>query len=146
MASRPTYVPDASIVARWELRNPPFLAPALRILDDFDASRIDLLAPNNLLVEVSGAIHHAMLTKLISPDQVEARIQDVLDLAIPALQTDDLLLPAHCLSRRMGCSFYDSLYLSVSDLTGYPFVHADGRLHRTLDGRFPRELWIEDYQ
>jgi predicted nucleic acid-binding protein len=146
MAERPAYVPDASIVARWELRNPPYLEPALRVFGDFDAERIELLAPHNLLVEVSGAIHHAMLTSLISPEQVEARIQDVLDLAIPTLQIDDLLLPAHRLSRRLGCSFYDSLYLAVSDLTGYPFLHADGRLHRTLAGRFVREVWIEDYR
>lgn len=145
MADWPAYVPDASIVARWELRNPPFLEPALRILDDFDAGLIDLIGPDNLLVEVSGAIHHAMLTKLVAPDQVEARIQALLDLAIPTIQTDDLLLPAHRLSRRLGCSFYDSLYLAVSEITGYPFVHADAKLHRTLDMRFPRELWIEDY-
>ncbi len=136
---------DASVVVRWHLRNPPYLEHSLRVLDDFDATRITLLAPSNMLVEVSGAIHHGMLTKLIAPNQVEARIQDLLDLAIPTLQIDDLLLPAHRLSRRLGCSFYDSLYLCVSDLTGYPFVHADARLHRTLAGRFPRELWIENY-
>lgn len=132
-------------MARWELRNPPYLEPALRILDDFGAARIDLIAPDNVLVEVSGAIHHATLTKLIAPDQVEARIQDLLDLAIPTLQTDDLLLPAHRLSRRLGCSFFDSLYMAVSELADYPFAHADAKLHRTLAGRFPHELWLEDY-
>lgn len=146
MASRPSYVPDASIVARWELRNPPHLEPALRVFGDFDTGRINLIAPDNVLVEVSGAIHHAMLTKLIAPDRVERRIQDLLDLEIATLQTADLLVPAHRMSRRLGCSFYDSLYLAASDVTGYPFVHADARLHRTLAGRFPGELWIEAYR
>lgn len=40
---------------------------------------------------------------------------------------------------------YDALYLALAEQIGCPFVHADRRLHNTLAGRFPHELWIENY-
>jgi len=145
MAEKPSFVVDASVVARWYLLNPPYLRQALQIRDDFREERISIFAPNNLLVEVSGSIHHGMITKLISPNLVESVLQDLLDLDIPTIEATDLILPAFRLSRRLGCSYYDSLYLAAADLTGYPFIHADGRLHESLGGRFNAEIWIEDY-
>ncbi len=143
---RPSFIVDASLVARWELRNPPYLVEALRVRDDYLEQRISLAAPNNLLVEVSGAIHHGMLTRLITPEQVEVRLEHLLNLEIPTFDNSDLLIPAHRLSRRLGCSFYDSLYLAVTEALGVPFIHADARLRQTLAGRFRLELWIQDYQ
>ena len=45
-----------------------------------------------------------------------------------------------------GCSFYDAAYLSLPELFDQPIVHADEKLRRLLDGRFRRELWIEEYR
>ncbi|TAK33351.1 MAG: PIN domain-containing protein [Chloroflexota bacterium] len=46
---------------------------------------------------------------------------------------------------RYQCTFYDALYLALAETAGLRFIHGDGKLRRTLRGRFPLELWIEDY-
>jgi predicted nucleic acid-binding protein len=45
-----------------------------------------------------------------------------------------------------GCSYRDAGYLALADLLGCPFVHADDKLRDKLAGRFPHEVWIEDYR
>jgi predicted nucleic acid-binding protein len=144
-SERRSFVVDASVIVRWELRNRPYLIESLRVWDDYSFGEVILAAPTNLLVEVSGAIHHGMVTRLVSPEQAEQRIIHVLSLEILTIEASDLLIPAHRFSRRFGCSFYDSLYLAAADRTGFRFVHADRRLRETLAGRFPLELWIEQY-
>ncbi|HEX5416806.1 MAG TPA: type II toxin-antitoxin system VapC family toxin [Chloroflexota bacterium] len=146
MAERPIYVVDASIAVRWFLRNPPYVEQSLAVGVDFSAQRTSLLAPDNFVYEVASSIRHAAVARILTVDQAEAGIAEFLKWEILTIEATELILPACRLSFRFGCSFYDSLYLAVADFTGHPFIHADAKLHRTLGGRFPLELWIEDHQ
>lgn len=143
--SRETYVVDASIVARWYLNNPPFLAQALQVRSDYDTNRIGLLAPDNLHYEVSGAIHRAVVAGFLRSTAGEAEIDRFLRHGITIIDADSLIIPAFRLSMRFGCSFYDSVYMALAEATNLRFLHADAALHRVLAGRFSHEFWIEDY-
>ncbi|MBI3978194.1 MAG: type II toxin-antitoxin system VapC family toxin [Chloroflexi bacterium] len=146
MTDRPFYVVDASIVVRWYLRNEPYLAQALQVLEDYQENRINLLAPDNLRLEVAGAIRQAVTGRVVRPARGEQMLQDFLAWQIPMVAFSDLIMPAFQLSVRMGCSFYDAIYLTVAKEQQLPVIHADDRLRNALGNRFPLALWIEDYQ
>ena len=78
--------------------------------------------------------------------QATGQLELFLEQDIALIETNELVLPAFELSMRFGCSYYDAVYLEIARRFDYPFVHADGNLRRVLAGRFPQELWIEDYR
>ena len=142
----PIVVVDASVVARWYLPSTPYLDLARQVRADFETNRIELTAPANLRIEVGGAFHQAMRARFIRSADSERWFHQFLDWDIPVVETVELLRPAYRLSLELGCSFYDAIYLALSRQESLPFLHADQRLHNALGGRFPLELWIEDYR
>lgn len=139
------YVIDASIVARWYLASPPHIDLARQVRSDYQENRISLTAPDNLRIEVGGALHQAMRAQFIRSEDSESWYNEFLDWNLPLVETADLLRPAYRLSLHYGCSFYDAIYLTLAQQENIRFLHADQRLHNALGGRFPLELWIEDY-
>lgn len=73
-------------------------------------------------------------------------MRDFLRLEIPTISGSDLFALGFEFALRFDCAFYDALNLALADQAECPFVHADRRLRNTLNGRFARELWIEDYE
>jgi predicted nucleic acid-binding protein len=145
LAERRALVVDASAIGRWFIKNPPFLDKTNQLQSDFDEGKFTLVAPENMIHEVTGAIHHAIVAGRLSPQSGLALLDRLLDLDATIVETDDLVRPAFELSLRYGCSYYDAIYLEIARRHNYPFVHADGNLKRALAGRFPLEIWIEDY-
>jgi predicted nucleic acid-binding protein len=134
MTEHAELVVDASIVARWHLKNPPYLNQSLLVENDFRHNRLSLVAPSNMVVEVAGAIYRAIKTRAVSQEPGEQRIQELINLDIPTVDSRDLLLPAYEIASHFGCSFYDGIYLAVSKRLGLRFVHADESLKRALRG------------
>ena len=145
MAERRAAVVDASVVSRWFVSNPPFLEATSRVRFDFEEGNISLVAPDNLIHEVTGAIHQAVFARRLRAIQASEQVERLLELDVTLVESASLVAPAFQLSLRYGCSYYDALYLEIARRQNYPMLHADGNLRRALDGRFPLELWIEDY-
>ncbi|HEX5414996.1 MAG TPA: type II toxin-antitoxin system VapC family toxin [Chloroflexota bacterium] len=146
MAERPAVVVDASVVARWYVNNPPFIEAARQVQKDADEGRIALLSPENLLHEVTGVIHQAVFARRLNAQRGTEQLERFLAYDITLIETNDLILPAWELSLRYGCSYYDAIYLEIARRQGCPFIYADGNLRRALSGRFPLEVWIEEYR
>jgi predicted nucleic acid-binding protein len=145
LAERPTYVIDASVVGRWFLKSPPFLELADQLQSDFDGGNFTLIAPENLFHEVTGAIHQAIFARRITARIGRSLIDRLLALEVTTIETNELIQPSFDLSLRYGCSYYDAIYLEIARRLDCPFIHADGNLRRAMNGRFPLELWIEDF-
>jgi predicted nucleic acid-binding protein len=124
----------------------PFLIEAQRVEAAFRTAQISLIAPDNLRYEVAGAIHRAIVARYIRAPEGVTLVERFLDLDIPVVAGSPFIPSAFSLSLRFGCSFYDALYLTLAKNVRRPFIHADENLHRVLNGRFPLELWIEDYR
>jgi len=146
LAERLDLVVDASVAGRWYVRSQPFLDAADRVQDDHNAGRISLIAPDNLLHEVAGVIHRAVFARRLSGRQGIEQLERFLDLALTLVETNSLVMSAFELSLRFGCSYYDAIYLEIARRHNAPFIHADGNLRRALSGRFPLEVWIEDFR
>jgi predicted nucleic acid-binding protein len=134
------------VVGRWLVANEPFVTQALQVKSDFDADRIVLIAPENLLHEVTGIVHQAVFARRISARRGLDLLDQFISYDIQLIQTDELVRPAFELSLRYGCSYYDAIYLEIARRYNYPFIHVDGNLRRALNGRFPLEVWIEKYR
>ena len=59
-------VVDASVVVKWHLRDEEFVDLALRVLQDYQDGRIDLLAPDHVRYEVPNAIRVAVSRSRLS--------------------------------------------------------------------------------
>ncbi len=136
---------DASVAVKWYLTDEDLTAESLKVLDDLDADRIAPLVPSHFGVEVGNAIRNALRPRRITVESAQTSLTTLLALSIETIPTADLLVEGFETALRYDCALYDALYITLADQLGCPFVHADRRLHNTLNGRFPRELWIADY-
>lgn len=150
--ARSDYVVDASIALKWLLpvEEEPHGEVALRLLDDARSGRIRLIAPGQVYYEVGSALVRAVRneSRVLTLEQGERALQIFHSFDLFLVRTDDrgILTRAWGLAHQFGCSYYDAAYLATSEAFGWPLIHADQRLKDRLAGRFPLELWIENYR
>ena len=94
MIDKPLFVVDASIAARWYLPSPPYVDHARQVRADYEEGKIDLTAPDNLRIEVGGALHQAMRAGFIRGEDSETWYNDFLAWNIPCVESLDLLRSA----------------------------------------------------
>jgi predicted nucleic acid-binding protein len=99
------YVVDASIVGRWYVNNPPHVDESRQVQADADQGRIAIIAPENLLHELTSVIHQAVFARRLSARQGREQLERFLAREIIWFETNDLVLPAWDLSIRYGCSY-----------------------------------------
>lgn len=151
MNEQPLYVVDATIVGKWFLRAVPtedYTHEAEAVRRHFNEGRLTLTAPYHIRYEVPSIVTKAVGAGRIPNSTSEQQlIQFFLYFEdVPTPRDTPLSLAAHRLAVRYRCTYYDGLYLALAERHSVPFIHADGRLRRSLNGGFPFELWIEDYQ
>jgi predicted nucleic acid-binding protein len=144
-SSPPLAVIDASVAARWFLLDENLVPESQRVVDDLRADRIALIVPGHFQIEVGNAIRNALRSHRLTLDAARTAMATLTALPTQAVHLDSLIAAGFDVALHYDCALYDALYLALADQAACPFVHADRRLHNTLAGRFPREMWIEDY-
>ncbi|MGH2533375.1 MAG: type II toxin-antitoxin system VapC family toxin [Thermomicrobiales bacterium] len=142
----PRFVVDASVAIKWQLSDEQDSDVAERLLRDFLADRVLLIAPDHIRYEVANALRTAVRTRRLTADEARAALEQFLIWHIPTVADDDLILAGFDQSTRFGCSLYDALYLALAEQSNCPLIFADPRLRNTLAGRFPLAHWLSDYQ
>jgi predicted nucleic acid-binding protein len=141
VAEIPRFVVEASVVARWHLRDESYIVESDIVRDDFAAGRMDLVAPDILRYEVPSAILRATRnrsrTQLTTHQEGAQAVTDFLSWGILLQDSAAFVQDAFRLAGTFNCSYYDALYLVLADTLGCPVIHADEKLRRALDGRFP---------
>ena len=119
MAEVPLFVVDATVAAKWHLKDEEFVEHADLIKQDHLDGKIQLMAPSHIYAEVGSSIRKATLLRRLRFEQALASIQDIPNWGV--LLIHELLLPeALALSRRFSLSFHDSLYLALAEDIGCP--------------------------
>lgn len=142
MAERPQFVVDASVAAKWYLNDDQ----ALEVLRHFLQGKISLLAPDHIRYEVPSAVRNAIRRERVDPAAAREATSIFLGLGLHTTRSSSLILLGHDQAMKFGCSLYDGLYLALAEMSRCPLLHADRKLRHALNGRFPLELWIADYQ
>ncbi|MEA2515831.1 MAG: hypothetical protein QOJ59_5320, partial [Thermomicrobiales bacterium] len=106
---------------------------------------IDLVAPGCVRYEVPSAIRKTLRTRRLTTDEARASIQAFLDLRLPTIDEDELILAAYQFTLRIGCSLYDGMYLALAEGLGCPLIDADLGLRNTLHGHPFETVWLDDW-
>jgi predicted nucleic acid-binding protein len=140
-------VVDASVAAKWYLRDETDVEQADLLLTRFTTGELILVAPEQVRYEIPATISVATLgaRPRMSKDDGRVAIETFLALGVHTFGSDDLILSAFSLVHQHGVAFYDGLYLALATIPEIPFITADNRLYQRIAG-LPGVIWISDYQ
>lgn len=105
-------------------------APALSLLEKFQAEKISLYAPGLWVSEVASGIHKYLHAKLITSEIAEDALSNIFELGVTLMNET----PAVCKSasrwatRLNQMAVYDGFYLAVAEELDAPLWTADKRL------------------
>ena len=136
-------VVDASVAAKWHLRDEQDASRSWELLQAFLNGELALIAPSHIRYEVPSSITAATLhtPARLTFTQAQAAISDFLDLNLPTVDDAALLAAAFPLTHQLRIAFYDAVYLALSQQSGLPFITADNRLYRRIR-HLPNVLWL----
>lgn len=130
-------VVDASVAAKWLLRDESSVAEADKLLDRYDAGALDLLAPQQIEIEVANAIRKAVLNGRVSTQAGNRHLEEWLGpvCARFRLIPNGWLLPqAFSCSLALSVTLFDALYIVLAEELGLELVVADTHLLRATAG------------
>src|SRR3989304_2548442 len=107
------WVVDASIAAKWYLRDEDHVAPALALLRSYQHGNTALAAPHFIRYEIARSLLRAEQERRINEGQAASQLQRFLDLDLHMPDDPDTrLLAAQVLCRSLRVGFYDALSLA----------------------------------
>ena len=141
-----TLVVDASVAAKWHLKDEVYAEQALHLFNQLIQGEVEVWAPSHIRSEVSSAITAATLGRQprLTPDQGRQAIAMFLALGLHTADTDTLYLSAYTLVHEYHCAFYDALYVALARQLAAPLVTADRPLYQRLR-HLPQIVWLGDY-
>ena len=148
MIELPALVVDASVVAKWLLRDEDDIAAADYILASAQARELRLSAPRQIEVEVANVIRKAALSGRVETSAVDAGLDRWLTIASESLHLVEnrrLLRPALRESLRWGVSLFDALYVSLAVIADTRLVTGDRRLLRAGSDLAPYLLDVRSF-
>lgn len=139
------WVVDASVVAKWYLRDEEFVGQADRLLDRYVDGAMKLATPHFTRYELANAVSRAARDGRLTEEDASAALVDFSRLGL-AQDTDDdeLLFSALQVAARFSISFYDALYLSLAEERGVGLVTADVALYDRVADETPQVSLIRD--
>ncbi|MEX0800679.1 MAG: type II toxin-antitoxin system VapC family toxin [Dehalococcoidia bacterium] len=114
-----------------------------RLLGQWRAAGISLVAPPMVMMEVPSVLRQAVHRGRISVDRADAAFEtfDALDLSV--LEPPGLLRRAWEMGKDLNAPrLYDMFYVALADLEGCELWTADRRLANLAQPRFPHVRWL----
>ena len=139
-------VVDASVAAKWHLKDEEEADKAVLLLERFTQGKVELFAPDYIRYEVAAAITFAASGRRprIQPAIAREAIAAFLALGINTLNSDQLILVAFPLVPQYDCALYDCLYVALKNRLNLPFITADRKLYQRIQ-HLPSIIWLGDY-
>jgi predicted nucleic acid-binding protein len=135
---------DASIAVAWHLKDEDHSDLARQLLTALTGGELQFVAPEHIRYEVPNAITVAANRSRLSQAEARLALAEFIDLEIPTVTDDALLVAAQSLAFHYGCAFYDGLYLALAERLNLRVITADRKLYN-LVATHPLVLWITDY-
>ncbi len=127
------YVLDPSVVVKWFVREGEMGRDrALFIRERYMAGQCRLIMPDFGLLEIANAIRYSQRAK---EAEAAAALEVLGDLNLELYPTSwDLLRKANAIAWAYRISVYDSTYVALAEIVGFPLVTADEGLVRDMKG------------
>ena len=138
---------DATVAAKWYLRDETLRDDALYLLQDIFASGMPLLEPAHMPAEVGNAILRARrLHRLTDRQMDEAFVSfERLLVRLTITSPERFVHTGARLAMQLGTGYYDACYLAVARVHGVRLVTADERFFRQA-GAEPDVVWLGNYR
>jgi predicted nucleic acid-binding protein len=136
----PEAVVDASVAAKWLLRDEEDVDRADGLLHRFDAGDLLLFAPRQIEVEVAAAVRKAVLNQRLSAEAAEevlARWLGPFCGRLRLAENADLLAEALPRALALGITLFDALYVTLAEALDTELIVADSRLVRSSALQLP---------
>lgn len=134
------FVLDASVAAKW-FNNEIHTDKAVELRDAFGEGKVQLYAPEHLVYEVGNAIWKNR--KISADDGIKAMI-NIIRMEIELVRLDSQLASeAMRIARELEVSYYDAVYIQLSNHLRIPLVSADLKL---LSKAKKNGLHVKDFQ
>ncbi|PIG92863.1 type II toxin-antitoxin system VapC family toxin [Gloeocapsopsis sp. IPPAS B-1203] len=136
---------DSSVLAKW-LFPEPLHSQARTVCQDWESSKVELIAPNLIFVEVGNIIWKKQRLGLITQEEATSSIFDLLDLEIPTVESQVILAEAYSLAERLDRTVYDALYLALAQVNSANMMTADLRLYNAVASKLDFVEYLANYQ
>ena len=137
-------VVDASVAAKWFLPE-PHKDKADKVLRDFLADKVDLIAPDLIVAEVGNLLwKRSILIPDISATQASEIFANFLAIPLKLHPSSTVAASALKLAAETRHKIYDMLYVALAQQNGCEFVTADETLINKLGDTFPFIRWLGD--
>jgi predicted nucleic acid-binding protein len=116
-----------------------------KLLRDFLADKVDLIAPDLIVAEVGNVLwHRSILRGDISAIQASESFANFLAIPLGLQPSSTIAVAAFTLAAETRHRIYDMLYVALAQRNGCEFVTADEKLVNKLGGAFPFIRWVGD--
>jgi predicted nucleic acid-binding protein len=132
-------VVDASVAVKWFVPEIHSEA-ALRILK----GERDLLVPDLVWGEVGNILWKKRQRSEVTDEDARFVLQQLGRFKLAVHSSQELAETAWALATRLNRTYYDSLYLALSESQSCPLVTADRRLFNAVSPSGLNLIWIED--
>lgn len=142
-------VVDANVVAKLYLKDEQDTDKADLLFSRFRRGEIHLVAPRVITYEVPAVIKRGAARAEVGEETWRAAIQSFELLESKGLliiDDSDAKYEAIRLAINYRCFYFDALYLLLAEDLGCPFITADGKLLRALQGRVPYLISLARYR
>ena len=141
-----TCVIDASVALKWYLDDEEFVDEARELLRDYGDGKLIINVPDLFFVEIGNAFNVAVTRQRIEEEEAFEALREMLELDIAGIDCQEFLIQAWKFARLYKCSFYDSLYIAVSDSSGCDFYTGDSKFYNILKSSLKWIRWIGNYK
>lgn len=141
--NREVWVIDASVAAKWHLRDEPLREEADFFWDRFQGGTITAIAPHLSMHEIASALSVASWAGRIGQDDAMAEIDRYASCGI-AMADDPawLVADASGIAVRLRVPYYDCVYVALAQRLGARLVTSDRKLFDAVSSRLPFIHWL----
>ncbi|MBV9081506.1 MAG: type II toxin-antitoxin system VapC family toxin [Acidobacteriaceae bacterium] len=133
------YVLDASVAAKWFVRDPSeeLAEEADTLLAEYARARADLIVPDLFWPEIGSVLSKAARQGRLSNRLASKAISELLLQALETVSSRNLLQPAFEMATQFACSVYDCIYVALAFESDRTFITVDKRLVNALGADLP---------
>ncbi|MBK9943326.1 MAG: type II toxin-antitoxin system VapC family toxin [Kouleothrix sp.] len=134
-------VVDSSVVIKWFVVE-PYTTEARRILADYQAGALTLLAPDLVYAEIGNILWKKHVLQGMAAADAQLVLDTFRTLPLIVTPTAVLLERAYRLAVLHRRTVYDMLYVALSAQAACPFVSADEKLVNAIQAALPSTIWL----
>ena len=140
---RPAVCIDASVGAKWFLKDEDDSQAALALLERYVQGNLHILVPDLFFYEIGNLLSLAVRRQRLPEKTALQSLEELERLHLEPISLRGETDSALSFSQRLNISFYDAAYLAAAESRGVPLVTSDKKLLKAAATEFGWVLTLE---